>query len=304
MSERRCTTTPSWSSAASGRGSAGASAWTSSRAKSSSTTKAPAARAIRSTSARRSGESTAPVGFWKSGWQTKTRARVAAKASASRSVRTPSASTGTGTGRSPAARMTARMPEYVGDSTRTGEPGAASERMATVSPPWPPEVIRTSPAPIGPAWPPMSRANQPRSSVRPSVGGRSQAPGRRPARPRTAASRRSGSIEACGYPLLRSITSGGGTRRVANTGAARRSRGPESALSAISCQERSPGRPAGAAGTAGAAAKAAARNTPAPGRETTRPSATSTAMARETVTGLTWWRSIRARLEGSFRPSG
>lgn len=44
-----------------------ASAWTRRRAKSSSTTKAPAARAARTTRARRSGASTAPVGFWKSG---------------------------------------------------------------------------------------------------------------------------------------------------------------------------------------------------------------------------------------------
>ncbi len=104
------------------------------------------------------------------------------------------------------------------------------------------------------------------------------------------------------------MTSGGGTRRVANTGAASRSRGPPSLLRAISCQERSPGRavPDGArrAPVAGPVVKGAARNTPAPGRETTSPSAESTAMARETVPGLTWWRSIRARLDGSFRPSG
>ncbi len=108
------------------------------------------------------------------------------------------------------------------------------------------------------------------------------------------------------------MTSGGGTRRVANTGAASRSRGPPSLLRAISCQERSPGRavPDGsrrvpvAGPVAGPVVKGAARNTPAPGREITSPSAESTAMARETVPGLTWWRSISARLDGSFRPSG
>lgn len=70
----------------------------------------PASRAIRTTSRRRSGARTAPVGFWKSGWQTKTRAPVARKAAASSSGRTPSASTGTGTGRSPVARAAASMP--------------------------------------------------------------------------------------------------------------------------------------------------------------------------------------------------
>lgn len=98
---------------------------------------------------------------------------------------------------------------------------------------------------------------------------------------------------------------------MANSGPAPWSRGPASALSAISCQERSPGRAVGAASgepppvkPAPPSAKAAARKTPEPGRETTRPSAASTAIARETVTGLTWWRSIRTRLDGSFRPSG
>ncbi|GAA3307809.1 hypothetical protein GCM10020295_67840 [Streptomyces cinereospinus] len=110
VSEQTCTTTPSGSSAASGRGSGPASACTSRRTKSSSTTKAPAFRAIRSTSPRRSGASTAPVGFWNSGWQTRTRAPVARNASASSSGRTPSGSTGTGTGRRPAARAIASMP--------------------------------------------------------------------------------------------------------------------------------------------------------------------------------------------------
>lgn len=68
----------------------------------------------------------------------------------------------------------------------------------------------------------------------------------------------------------------------------------DSALSATSCQEVSPSRRAVRAGRA--------RNAPAPGRVTTRPSAASTATARETVTGLTPYRSTSFRLGGSFSP--
>lgn len=71
---------------------------------------APASLAIRTASARLARARTAPVGFWNSGWQTKTRAPVARNAAASSSGRTPSVSAGTGTGRSPAARATASMP--------------------------------------------------------------------------------------------------------------------------------------------------------------------------------------------------
>ena len=79
----------------------------------------------------------------------------------------------------------------MGDSTRTGAPGGASARSAVVSALWPPAVISTSAA-VTPAGPPISRANQARSSGSPSTGGRPQAPGRRPARARAAARARSG----------------------------------------------------------------------------------------------------------------
>ncbi len=82
------------------------------------------------------------------------------------------------------------------------------------------------------------------------------------------------------------MTSGGGVVRVASTPAAPALRVPAStapsgaaALRATSCQETSP--------RVLAEWRAAALKTPAPGREVTSPSATSVAIARETVTGLT-----------------
>lgn len=55
--------------------------------------------------------------------------------------------------------------------------------------------------------------------------------------------------------------------------------GADSALSAMVCQDVSPGR--------GARRGLSARNAPEPGRVTTNPSAASSASALETVTGLT-----------------
>lgn len=83
----------------------------------------------------------------------------------------------------------ASSPGYVGDSTRTGAPGGASARSAVVRALCPPAVTITSAAATAP---PISRANQSRSSGSPSVGGRPQAPGRRPARASAAAIARSG----------------------------------------------------------------------------------------------------------------
>ncbi len=227
-----------------------------------------ASRAIRTTSARRSGASTAPVGFWNSGWQTNTRAPVAVKASASRSGFTPSASTGTGTGLRPAARAIASMPGYVGDWTRTGAPGGASALSAVVSADWPPAVTSTSAAVIAP--PPIPRANHSRSSVSPSIGGRDQAPGRRPARRRAA----HGPLG-----LERGVRIAAVELDDAGRWGGERGEDPEastvrgtssvaaSALSVTSCQEVSP------AGTTDV--RGCARNAPAPGRVTTSPSAAS-----------------------------
>lgn len=64
---------------------------------------------------------------------------------------------------------------------------------------------------------------------------------------------------------------------------------------ATSCQEVSPG--AGVAGPLGSA-----RYAPAPGRVTTTPSAASWASARETVTGLTRYRSTSLLLDGRRSP--
>ena len=170
-------------------------------------------------------------------------------------------------------------------------PGAASERTAVVSALCPPAAIRTSEAARLAA---MSRANQPRSSASPSSGGRAHDPGRRPARARADASPRPGRSEACGYPLLRSVTSGGTSARDVSTPVASTARGalPGSALRATSCHDMSP--------APRARGRSPARKTPAPGRETTSPSATSAAMARLTVTGLTWNRATSSRLDGSF----
>ncbi|BFO20022.1 hypothetical protein SHKM778_64100 [Streptomyces sp. KM77-8] len=97
---------------------------------------------------------------------------------------------------------------------------------------------------------------------------------------------------------MNSITPGGGAASETSTPEASTERGTRSAapsaLRVTSCQEVSP---AGAEVTRGCA-----RNAPAPGRVTTRPSAASRASARETVTGLTRNRSTRALLDGSFPP--
>lgn len=79
------------------------------------------------------------------------------------------------------------------------------------------------------------------------------------------------------------MTPGGGAASVTSTPEASTARGAASvapsALSAISCQEVSPG--------AWVSSLGRARNAPAPGRVTTSPSAASWASALETVTGLT-----------------
>ncbi|CAM5467951.1 hypothetical protein SNARM312S_01824 [Streptomyces narbonensis] len=106
----------------------------------------------------------------------------------------PSASIGTGTGRSPAARAAASAPGYVGDSTRTGLPGAARALKSIDSAPCPPPVTRTS---SGPTSPPAARAKTARSGARPAAGARSQASGRRAARASAALSARSGRSEGC-----------------------------------------------------------------------------------------------------------
>lgn len=92
------------------------------------------------------------------------------------------------------------------------------------------------------------------------------------------------------------MTSGGGVVSAASTAAAPPPTLPrgDPALRATSCQETSP--------TAPAARRAPALKTPAPGREVTSPSAVRVAIARETVTGLTWYRVTSTLLEGSFSP--
>ena len=195
VSEQTWTTTPSGSSAASGRGSGPASSWTRRRAKSSSTTKAPASRAIRSTSPRRSGASTAPVGFWKSGWQTKTRAPVARKASASSSGRTPSRVDRDRHGPQPGgagdrqhARIGGRLDEHGGAGRGERAQGGGQRGLA---------ARRDQHLGGGDRRRRCPRANHSRSSGSPSMGGRPQAPGRRPARARAAAMARSGWSEGC-----------------------------------------------------------------------------------------------------------
>src|SRR5438876_261638 len=84
------------------------------------------------------------------------------------------------------------------------------------------------------------------------------------------------------------MTPGAGAARVASTPVASTLRGtwspPGSALRAISCHEVSTGR--------GASGRGVARKAPAPGRVTTRPSATSTAWALE---GMGPWTVVMLR---------
>ena len=91
----------------------------------------------------------------------------------------PCASVGTGTGRSPCARAAVSAPRYVGASTSTGAPGAASARRQPDSAAWPPPQMSTSPA-VAP--PPTALAKYARNALRPADGIRSHAPVRRAAR--------------------------------------------------------------------------------------------------------------------------
>ena len=70
-------------------------------------------------------------------------------------------------------------PGYVGDSTSSDEPGAASPRRQAASAACPPRQMITS---ASPTPPPTWAANQARSGAIPSSGIRSHAPGRRAAR--------------------------------------------------------------------------------------------------------------------------
>lgn len=92
------------------------------------------------------------------------------------------------------------------------------------------------------------------------------------------------------------MTPDGGSLSAVSTPLASIARVPDWELSATSCHDTSPVTATSRGG--------GARKTPAPGRVITSPSAASAAMARDTVTGLTFSCRTSSRLDGSFPSTG
>ena len=171
-------------------------------------------------------------------------------------------------------------------------PGAARARKIDASALWPPDTTTAS-VPDGAATsaarrPPARRANHSRSSGIPAGGGPLDC--RR--RPRGARERRAGPPAPAAAPRRGSCRAG--SPRPPAWGAA---------SSRTRTGRRASGRARWSATRGPPARRAGAWRTklPAPGRVSTRPSATSRAIARWTVTGLTRQRRAISRVEGSAR---